>query len=188
MNNGSNNLADLTDPQYAEMARVSGGVNKAWYNCLRRQCPDVKHEEFVASQTRTDPWTLWGFVAVREVATAQEAEEVWEAAKEHGHADDFLLGYNVGRKAGVDHNVLLSADAAGVAPHEYARLHRQGQDHDTILANAGRQSDRQSPALRGRLDLGPASPCEAGPTCFPDISRHERRRGESARRSREREL
>lgn len=141
MTDGTGDLAPLTDEQYAELTRVSGGVDRECYDSFRQQCPDVSHEEFVASQTGECPWPLHLFAVVREVATAEESGEVWKAARERGRTEDFLYGYKYGRKNSLSHDALLSADAAGVAPFEYTRLRQQGDDHDTIIA-AGRRSDK----------------------------------------------
>ncbi|MGI5204372.1 hypothetical protein ACQEU6_22670 [Spirillospora sp. CA-108201] len=145
MTDGTSNLAPLaplTDEQYTELTRVSGGVDRAGYDAYRQQCPDVSHEEFVGSQTQKAPWPLYAFAAVREVATAEEAEEVWTAARERRRTDEFLFGYNCGRKADLAHADILSADEAGVRPFEYTRLRQEGRDHDAVLAVAGRQSDK----------------------------------------------
>ncbi|MEV0667519.1 hypothetical protein ACIBI3_41095 [Actinomadura luteofluorescens] len=141
MTDGTENLTPLTTAQYEQMLLVSRGVDREWYDSLRAQCPDVSHEEFVASQERECPWPLYLFAVVREVATAEEAEEVWKAARERGRTDDFMYGYNYGRKAGLSHDDILSADAAGVSPFTYTSLRQEGDDHDKIVAAARRSAE-----------------------------------------------
>lgn len=110
MTDGTSNLAPLTDEQYAELTRVSCGVDRKGYDAFRRLCPHVSHEEFVRSQAVDCPPPLYVFAELREVATPEEAEEAWKATREGSHTDTFVFAYNRFRMDGQAHEAaLLSA-------------------------------------------------------------------------------
>ncbi|GAA2250063.1 hypothetical protein GCM10010402_00930 [Actinomadura luteofluorescens] len=141
MEHGNGTPPPLTDAQYEGMRLASGGVDRARYDSMREDCPDVSHEEFLASQTRECPWPLRLFALVRKVTTAEECAEVFEAAQKRAHPVEYFDGYRYGRDEGLPHRDLMDADEHGVGPYTYTDLRQEGEDHDTIIARAGWRLD-----------------------------------------------